>query len=130
VRRRPREWLVSAQGTVAGIVTTAEHQSLGVSQNHRNGAGAGDWSAVRTVVRQRMRELGMSTAALARETGLSETTIRYLGQSSDDKRHRRSTLVVVSAVLRWRYDHLANILHGELNRDTTCTSRTSRLGDC
>jgi hypothetical protein len=69
-----------------------------------------------------MLELGMSTAALARETGLPETTIRYLGRSRDANRHRRSTLVVVSAVLSWRYDHLTNILHGEPYTNITSTS--------
>jgi hypothetical protein len=73
-----------------------------------------------------MRELGMSTAALARETGLSETTIRYLGQSCEANWHRRSTLVVLSAVLRWRYDHLANVLHGEPHRNTIGTSQGAR----
>ena len=63
---------------------------MSTGQVHGNGAGAGDWAAVGTVVRERMRELGMSTAELAREAGLSETTIRCLGQSCDTNRHRRS----------------------------------------
>ena len=100
---------------------------MSTSQDHGNGAGAGDWAAVGTVVRERMRELGMSTAELAREAGLSETTIRYLGQSREANWHRRSTLVVMSAVLRWRYDHLANVLHGEPYRNTTGVSRDIHL---
>jgi hypothetical protein len=70
-----------------------------------------DWPAAGDAIRARMQELRMTTAALARETGLSETTIRYLGQPGT--RRNRSALVAISAVLRWRYDHLTNILHGE-----------------
>ena len=73
--------------------------------------GPEDWAAVSDAIRKRMRELKISTAQLARETGLSETTIRYIGEPSS--RHNRSTLVAISAVLRWRYDYLMNILHGE-----------------
>jgi hypothetical protein len=62
-------------------------------------------------IRKRMRELKMSTAQLARETGLSETTIRYIGDPSS--KHNRASLVAISAVLRWRYDYLLNILRGE-----------------
>jgi transcriptional regulator with XRE-family HTH domain len=74
-----------------------------------------DWGAAGDAIRDRMRELNMSTAELARETGLSETTIRYLGRP--DSRHNRSVLVTISAVLRWRYDHLLNILHGEPHKN-------------
>jgi hypothetical protein len=77
---------------------------------------AEDWAAVAHAVRERMSELRMSKAALARETGLSETTIRYLGRSP--RGHRRSVLVAISAVLRWRYDHLTNILHGQPEKNT------------
>jgi Cro/C1-type HTH DNA-binding domain len=74
-------------------------------------AGAEDWASVSNAIRKRMRELKMSTAHLARETGLSETTIRYIGQPANG--HNKSTLVAIAAVLRWRYDHLINILRGE-----------------
>lgn len=70
-----------------------------------------DWAAVGDAIRKRMRELKMSTAQLARETGLSETTIRYIGEPTSG--HNRSSLVAISAVLRWRYDYLMNILRGE-----------------
>jgi DNA-binding transcriptional MerR regulator len=73
--------------------------------------GPEDWAAVGDAIRKRMRELKMSTAQLARETGLSETTIRYIGEPTSG--HNRSTLVAISAVLRWRYDYLMNILRGE-----------------
>jgi hypothetical protein len=73
--------------------------------------GAEDWAAVNDAIRERMRDLKMSKAVLAGETGLSETTIRYLGRSANG--HYKSTLVAISAALRWRYDHLANILHGQ-----------------
>src|SRR5579871_4097797 len=69
-----------------------------------------------------MRELRFSTAHLARETGLSETTVRYLGKSLSG--HNRSTLVAISAVLRWRYDHLVNILHGEPEKNVHIKRRT------
>jgi hypothetical protein len=77
---------------------------------------AEDWAAVAHAVRERMRELRMPAAALARETGLSETTIRYLGRPPGG--HRRSVLVAISAVLRWRYDHLTNILRGQPENNT------------
>jgi len=70
-----------------------------------------DWVTVGIAIRKRMHELKMSTAQLARETGLSETTIRYIGEPTS--RHNRASLVAISAVLRWRYDYLINILRGE-----------------
>ena len=75
----------------------------------------GDWGAVGAAIRDRMRELNMSTAHLARETGLSETTIRSLRGSSG--KHDRSALVAVSGVLCWRHDHLLNILHSEPHKN-------------
>ena len=74
-----------------------------------------DWEAVGDAIRDRMRELNMSTAGLARETGLSETTIRCFRRSTN--KHNRSLLVAVSAVLRWRHDHLLNILRGEPHKN-------------
>jgi hypothetical protein len=68
----------------------------------------GDWAAVRQAVNERLIELRMSASYLARETGLSPTTIRSLGKSSNS--HNQSTLVALSAVLGWRYDYLLNIL--------------------
>ena len=70
-----------------------------------------DWATVGIAIRNRMRELRISTAQLARETGLSETTIRYIGEPTG--RHNRASLVAIAAVLRWRYDYLINILRGE-----------------
>jgi predicted transcriptional regulator len=80
-----------------------------------NGAEVEEWGAVGDPIRNRMRELEMSTAKLAREAGLSQTTVRYLGRS--EIRHNRSALVAISAVLRWRHDHLLNILRGEPHRN-------------
>lgn len=68
----------------------------------------GDWAAVSQAVTERRSELHMSISYLARETGLSPTTIRYLGAPT--KKHNKSTLVALSVVLGWRYDHLINIL--------------------
>lgn len=62
-------------------------------------------------VRERMRQLKMSTSQLARESGLSETTVRYLGRSPGG--NNKSTLVALSAVLRWPHDHLPRVLRGE-----------------
>ena len=70
-----------------------------------------NWQAVTDAIRERMRELEMSTAHLARESGLSESTVRYLGKSLSG--HNKAALVALSGVLRWRYDHLTNILHNE-----------------
>lgn len=70
-----------------------------------------DWAAVGRAVRERTLRLGVSIAYLARESGLSETTIRYIGDPA--KRNTKSTLVALSAVLGWRYDRLTNILHRE-----------------
>lgn len=68
----------------------------------------GDWAAVRQAVEERMSELHISASHLARETGLSPTTIRYLGTPT--KKHNKSTLVALSVVLGWRYDYLIKIL--------------------
>lgn len=82
----------------------------------------GNWAAVDSAIRERTRKLRMPTAILARETGLSETTIRYIGQP--DGGHRVHALVAISAVLRWRYDHLTNILHGHPERNTRARPST------
>jgi hypothetical protein len=78
--------------------------------------GAENWAAVGDAVRERLRELNMSKVRLARETGLSETTIRYIGRP--DNGHHKSALVALSAALRWRRDHLTNILHGQPEKNT------------
>ena len=75
----------------------------------------GGWAAVGEAVRSRMRELSFSWAQLARETGLSETTIRYIGQPNTTR--TKSVLVALSAVLGWRPDYLANILDGYPGRN-------------
>jgi hypothetical protein len=85
-----------------------------------DGTGGGpapeNWAAVGDAIRARMRELRMPAAQLARETGLSPTTIRHIGRP--DRGHHEHALVAISAVLRWRYDHLTNILHGQAERNT------------
>jgi hypothetical protein len=75
-----------------------------------------DWAAVAVVIRERMGELGVSTAQLARDTGLSETTIRSIGRPG--RGHRKHALVAIAAALRWRHDHLVNILHGQPEKNT------------
>jgi hypothetical protein len=65
-----------------------------------------------------MRELGMSTAELARRTGLSETTIRGIGQPG---KTNGVALTAISAVLRWRYDYLTNIARGVPEKNVRIT---------
>jgi hypothetical protein len=77
---------------------------------------AENWAAVDDAIHERMRELRMPVAQLARETGLSETTIRDIGVP--DRGHRQHALVAISAVLRWRYNHLTNILRGQPHKNT------------
>jgi hypothetical protein len=76
----------------------------------------GDWAAVGQAVTERRHELRMSISYLARETGLSQTTIRYLG--TPNKNHNKSTLVAISVILGWRRDHLINILLGQPEKNT------------
>src|SRR6185437_8994756 len=88
-------------------------------------AGVEDWAAVSVAIRKRMRELHISTAHLARETGLSETTIRYIGNQASG--HNKASLVALAAVLRWRYDHLINVLHGEPDKNDPADQSLQRL---
>ncbi len=69
----------------------------------------GDWPAVRAAARERMKALRMSTARLARVTGLSPTTIRYFGL----KPAAPSTLTQINSALGFPAGHLLAILHGE-----------------
>ena len=71
----------------------------------------GDWTAVDAAVKARLSWLNMSLPYLSRESGLSQTTIRYLGTPT--RKHNKSTLVAISVVLGWRHDHLFNILRGQ-----------------
>jgi hypothetical protein len=75
----------------------------------------GNWAAVGRAVTERLSELRMSISYLARETGLSQTTIRYLG--TPPRKHNKSTLVALSAVLGWRHDYLLNILLGNSEKN-------------
>jgi lambda repressor-like predicted transcriptional regulator len=72
--------------------------------------GYEDWPAVDEAMKARMLQRGMSVAQLARETGLSETTIRSVGK---DGSGTESPLVAIAAVLDWPLDWLRSILHGE-----------------
>jgi hypothetical protein len=80
-----------------------------------------DWTAVGQAIRERMLELRMSAMQLTQESGLSPMTIRHIGEPMT-KRRTQSTLVAISAVLGWRYDHLTNILHGEPEKNLPTTS--------
>lgn len=72
-------------------------------------------AAVADAIRVRRLELKLSVAELARETCLSETTIRSIGKSGS--RPNRGALVAISAVLRWRYDYLTNVLRGQQHQN-------------
>lgn len=51
----------------------------------------------------------MSIARLSRESGVSETTIRYIGRN---EKRQRSTLVALAAALGCQHDYLVDVLHG------------------
>jgi transcriptional regulator with XRE-family HTH domain len=87
----------------------------------KDAPGNEDWAAVGRAIRERMRERGITSKRLAQESGLSPTTIRHIGEPTTNRR-TKSTLVAISAVLEWRYDHLTNILHGEPERNLPTTS--------
>jgi transposase len=80
-------------------------------------SAAENWAAVDDAIRERLRELRMSKTGLARETGLSETTIRYLGRSQNG--HYKPALIAISVVLRWRRDYLVNILRGQPEKNVS-----------
>jgi DNA-binding Xre family transcriptional regulator len=86
----------------------------------KDAPGSEDWEAVGQAIHERMRERGISATQLAQETGLSPTTIRHIGDPAN--RCNKSTLVAISAVLEWRYDHLTNILRGEPQKNVSATS--------
>lgn len=72
-------------------------------------SGDGNWEAVHAVIHRQMRRLDMSIARLSRESGVSETTIRYIGRA---EKRQRSTLVALSAALGCQHDYLVDVLHG------------------
>lgn len=78
----------------------------------------GDWGAVHTAMCDRLESLGMSIAGLSRESGVSETTIRYLHRP---EKRQRSTLVALSAALGCRPGYLADVLVGLADDDGTET---------
>jgi hypothetical protein len=71
----------------------------------------GDWPAVGRAVTERMDERHLSISYVARESGLSQTTVRYL--RNPQRKYNTSTLVAMSVVLGWHYNYLKNILRGE-----------------
>jgi transcriptional regulator with XRE-family HTH domain len=70
----------------------------------------GNWTAVHAAVHSQMKRLDMSIARLSRESGISETTIRRIGQP---EKRQRSTLVAISAALGYPYDYLVDVLRSE-----------------
>ena len=69
----------------------------------------GDWPGVRDAVLNRMTALNMSPESLARETGLSPTTVRYFGLSPSNA----GTLTTLNAALGFPRDYLMRLLTGE-----------------
>lgn len=61
-----------------------------------------------------MDELGLSVETLARETGLSRTTVRYFGQAPAHV----GTLEAIGVGLGWPSGHLQRILNGESPKPT------------
>jgi transcriptional regulator with XRE-family HTH domain len=71
----------------------------------------GDWSAVGDAVEARMVARKISTAGLARKTGLSETTIRAVRKGRGNP--QRVTLSVLSTGLGWPPDYLCRVAERE-----------------
>lgn len=61
------------------------------------------------MVYARRKALKWSIARLAREAGVSETTVRYLHRP---EKRNKSTLVAISAALGYRHDYLVHVLNG------------------
>lgn len=74
-------------------------------------------SAAGKAAAERMHELGLSIAELARRSGFSANTIRGMTQGTG--RHHKSVWVAISAVLGFEPDYLVNILNGEVDRNDT-----------
>lgn len=83
----------------------------------------GNWEAVHAAVRRLMRGLDMSTARLSRESGVSETTIRYLRRP---EKRQRSTLVALAAALGCQHDYLVDVLVGEADPGEAAPGTPSR----
>jgi len=93
-----------------------------MSPLRRDEAGA-DWDAVRAALDARRKELRLSVAELRRRSGLSETTIRYLGKDPC----KASTLTALSAGLGWPRNYLLNILRREPEKNVRVDTTASRL---
>lgn len=74
--------------------------------------GSGDWKAVHAAVHRLMKRSDLSIARLSRESGVSETTIRYIGRP---EKRQRSTLVALSAALGCQHDYLVDVLRGAVD---------------
>lgn len=70
---------------------------------------SGDWEAVHACIHRQMKRLDMSLSRLSRESGISDTTIRYIGRP---EKRQRSTLVALAAALGWQHGYLADVLLG------------------
>ena len=80
-----------------------------------------DWPAVDRAIKDRLGELGVPLAQLARESAVSETTIRYMGK---DGSGTESPLVAIAAALGWPLGYLRNILHGEPQKNAQESAET------
>lgn len=75
---------------------------------------------VARVVNARVAELRLSTAELARLSGLAVNTVRGVREARG--KYTKSTLVALSAVLGWDPQHLDRIFHGETQKNATAGS--------
>jgi hypothetical protein len=87
----------------------------------KDAKGPEDWAAVDRAIKDRLREVRMPLAELARKSAVSENTIRYMGESSGGT---ESPLVAIAAALGWPLDYLRNILHEEPEKNAAYSAET------
>lgn len=97
-------------------VTIASGADTATAISSGNGSGStihpgSDWTAVAAAVRQRMTALRITTVELARNTGVSEATIRSI--RAETASPRAGTLVRLSKGLGWPGDYLEDVAAGK-----------------
>lgn len=85
-----------------------------------------DWSVARDRIQQRMAELRLSPADLARASGLSEKHVRRL-INGDGTEPRHQTMWAMCDALQWTPDSIDRILDGEDPLDADHSGELSRL---
>jgi transcriptional regulator with XRE-family HTH domain len=79
-----------------------------MTNSHRH-----DWRVARPRIQQRMEELRLSPAQLARASGLSDKHVRRLLNGDDMTVPRDQTLWALCDALRWTPDSIDRILNGD-----------------